>query len=473
MTFLFPPSFQTGGVLSASQLNHLLTDIDTLYGWHYGPWYGCDQLQYDTTQLASTVEGWAGWVVLTGDTLKVQLANFTAGVGLSAKVYFDGVQVGQPSGYTSAGVKTIALPIAANGWQQWTPYRVSVVTVRPQQTGELDVTNCYLVNSTTPSAGTLPSFADTEMSDAADFNAIADGIRTVEPAFVQPVAGCRGGEEYITQGANTGWTTVASWKMQHRLDSIRVSLFVKGAMGNAQGGSLGDVSARILYNSVAVNGAQWDTSHHSYTRVTDELFTLPGGLTVGAFYDVALQIKQTVSWLTEWFVRPVHIYEDQNGLASGYNETTRWVHGDYAIGDSDPAGEPMLYDMSANLSGLSTAAGTSGAVNVVQREPIDTFSFPYHLSADRRVYHVRRWRWLAYKKQPWYTEQGTNGLPATLEPSINWTYDGITWDSYRLPELDGDGGFYDLDSSPIVVGMTFYATGVQYAIQSPYPGYEP
>lgn len=472
MTFLFPPSFQTGGILSASKLNHLLTDIDTLYGWHYGPWYGCDQQQFDSTGTGTEVEGWAGWVLLTGDTLKVQLASFTGSV--TAKVYFDDVQLGPVGGYTSAGVKTIALPIAANGWQPWTAYRVKVITYRPSGTGELDVTNVYLVNSTTPSAGTLPAFTDATQSDAADFNAISDGIRNVEPAFVQPVCGCRGGEEYITQGANTGWTTVQSWKMQHRLNGIRISLFIQGAAGNAQGGPLGDVSARILFNSVAVNGAQWDVAHHRSQRVTDEIFTVPGSPTVGTFYDVALQIKQSVSWLTEWSVRPVHIYEDQIGLAYGYNETTRWAHGMYAIGDGDPADLPMLYDMSANLGGLSSAAAANGAVNVVQREPIDTFSFPYWLSADRRVYHVRRWRWLAYQKQPWYTEQGTNGLPVSLDATINWTYDGVTWDSYRLPELDGDeGGFYDLDMSPIEVGMTFYATGVRYAIQSPYPGYEP
>jgi hypothetical protein len=70
LTFLNPPTFSTGGVLSASKVNHMLTDIDTLYGWHYGPWYGCDQQQYDTTQLDSTVEGWAGWLILAGnDTL--------------------------------------------------------------------------------------------------------------------------------------------------------------------------------------------------------------------------------------------------------------------------------------------------------------------------------------------------------------------------------------------------------------------
>ena len=93
-------------------------------------------------------------------------------------------------------------------------------------------------------------------------------------------------------------------------------------------------------------------------------------------------------------------------------------------------------------------------------------SFPNYR---RRFYHVRRWRWLAYKKHDWELQFGETDLPSA---TVNWTYDGVTWESYTLPDVE-DGGFYDLDMSPIEVGMTFYATGVRYAIQSPYPGYEP
>ena len=463
MTFLDPPSFQTGDVLSASKLNHMLTDIDTLYGWHYGAWYGCDKQQYRTTQNDTTVEGWAGWLILTGDTLVVHLSHFVAGTGeIAAKVYFDDVLVGNPAGYTSDGVKTIPLPIGANGWSQWTPYRVKVITERTSTSSgaQLDVENVYIKDSSVPSTGTMPAFNDEEASTAADFNAISDGIRTVEPTFVQPVAGCWGGVEYKTQGGNTGWTTVHDWRIQHRLNGVRVSLFIQGATGAA-------ISARIMYNGTMVNGASWTVAAGAPPlRVTDEIFAVPAGLTVGNFYNLYLQIKQSQSW-EDWFVRPLHVYEDQIGLPAGYNATTRWTHGDYGIGDADPAGAPMLFDMSNNMEYLNARSTAAGVVNVAQREPIDTFSFPYWLSADRRVYHVRRWRWLAYKKQPWYTEQGSNGLPVNINPTINWTYDGITWQSYTLPDLDGEGGFYDLDNSPIAQGMTFYATGVQYAIQTP------
>lgn len=457
MTFLNPPTFATGDVLSASKVNSMLTDIDTLYGWHYGPWYGCDKQQYDSTGTGETVEGWAGWVILAGnDTLIVTLADFTPGTNVTAKVYFDGVQVGGGAGgYTTAGTKTITLPIGSNGWQPWTPYRVSVVTVRPSGTGELDVTNVYVKRSAVPTPGTLPGFADEATSAASDFNAISDGIRLFEPAMVQPVAGCRGGEEYIVQGANTGWTTVQAWKVQHRLNGIRCSLFLQGPW------TAGTISARILFNNTAVNGAEWSVGAMQSQRVTDEAFSVPGSPTIGTFYDVALQIKQSVGWLSGWFVRPDYVYQDQISLPAGYVQTLRWAHGDYAIGDS--GGGPMLFDMSKNIGYLDNAITATGIVNIVQREPIETAA-PYYLPEQRRFYHTRRWRWLAYKPQAWDAEGP--------EPAVNWTYDGKTWDSYQLPDLDGEGSFYDLDSSPIAPGMLFYATGCTYAIQSPRPGYE-
>lgn len=464
-SFLNPPSFQTGDVLSASKVNHMLTDIDTLYGWYYGPWYGCDRQQFRTTQAYQyTVEGWAGWLVLTGEILIVQLSNFVNPGGyLRAKVYFDGVLVGQPQGYTSAGVKTINLSaaITANGWQRWTPYRVSVVTEREHSdTGaSIDVENVYLKTSTVPSTGILPEFTDGDTSSAADFNAISDGIRTVEPTFAQPIAGCWGGVPYMTQGTNTGWTTVQSWRIQHRLNGIRASLFIQGAPGAT-------ISARLLYNSVSVTGALWEVAAGAGPlRITDEINLIqPAAPTVGSFYNVEFQIRQSDGW-NDFAVTPLHIYEDQLGLPASYDETLRWEHGYYAIGDG--GGTPGLSNLYRNLTLLDNNSTATGVVNVAQREPVDTLEFPKWLSADRRVYHARRWRWLAYKKQPWYTETGDDGLPFALEPSIHWTYDGKTWDSFTLPDLDGEGGYYDLDTSPIAVGMTFYVTGIQYAIQTP------
>lgn len=452
MTFLNPPTFSTGGVLSASKVNHMLTDIDTLYGWHYGPWYGCDQ---SSGWSATGSNGWGGWVILAGnDTLTVTLADFYGGA--IAKVYFNDVQVGQPAGYTSAGTKTITLPIGSNGWDNWTPYRIKITNTQPSGSGEFQITNVYLKRATVPTPGTMPDFHDEDTSSAADFNAIGDGIRLLEPAMVQPVAGVRGGEQYIVQGTNTGWTTVQLWKIQHRLNGIRCSLFLQGPW------QTGTISARILFNSTAVNGAEWSVNAMQSRRITDQAFSVPGTPTVGNFYDMALQIKQSTSWLSGWFVRIYYVYQDQISLPAGYVQTLRWQHGDYAIGDN--GGGPTLFDMSKNIGYMDNDITSTGIVNIAQREPIFTEA-PHYPPEDRRFYHTRRWRWLAYKKQDW----NADGPEAT----VNWTYDGKTWDSYQLPDLDGEGGFYDLDSSPIVPGMLFYAAGCTYAIQSPYPGYAP
>lgn len=460
--YVNPPSFSTGDVLSASKLNALLTDLDTLAGWYWGPHYGTDQQQYDSTGTGTTVEGWAGWVVLTGDRLTFTMTNPTVG-GVVVKVYFNDVQIGNLAGYGSAGTRTIALDIAANGWQMWTPYRIKFITVRPAGTGELDITNVYLTNSTIPNiAATIPAFADETVSDAADFNAIADGITTLAPLFMQPVAGCRGGEEYTVQGTNTGWTTVQSWAMQHRLNSIRASLFIQGPE------QAGTVSARLKYNGVVVNGTEaWTvtrgTTPNNSLRVTDQLYTIPGSPVAGTFYTVEFQIRQSTGWLTGWHVSPRYVYEDSSVPGLADSDAARWAHGDYGAGVD---GTPALVGMSNSLTKLNDVRAWT---NVVQREPIDTFSFPWWPNYNRRVYHVRRWRWLAWKKHEWEPEPPHTDVPSA---TINWTYDGRTWQSYTLPELDGDeGGFYDFDTGPIVPGMIFYASGVQYAIQTPYPGY--
>lgn len=449
--YLDPPAFATGDVLSASKLNHMLTDLDLLYGWYHAAWYGCDMQQRDATNNAATVEGWAGWLVLHGDTLNVRVANFSGNV--TASVYFDGVLV--LGGISSAGSYSIPLALAANGWSEWTPYRVHVNTVRPDGTGELDVIRVYMSNSTVPSAGTLPAFTNNDTSAAADFNAIGDGIRAIAPVFLQPIGGCRGGEQYMTQGANTAWTTVQSWSIQHRLNRLRVSLFLRG-------GSSGTVSARLKYDGTVVNGATWTVSAYGSLRVTDALFAIPGSPSIGTFYNVELQIKQSAAWQGDWFVRPDYVYEDQEGLAAGFTALARWTHGDYAVGTGS---SPALADMSTNLGALDTAVPRVVQwINMAQREPITTVSFPWHPNYARRVYHVRRWRWLAYSQHDWPAEPPDTDTPAA---TINWTYDGVTWDSYQLPDDDGAGGYYDLDTSPIAPGMVFYASGVRYAIQTP------
>lgn len=447
MSFLNPPSFQTGDVLSASKVNHLLTDIDTLYGWYYGPNYG-----FDNAWAGTPPGGWGGWCILTGDTLVVQLSTFSGGA--IAKVYFDGTQIGVGTGYTSAGTYNIALPSGSEAWQPWQPYRVSITNTQPSGTGEFNVVRVFLKDSSIPSSGTLPDFADGDTSSAADFNAISNGIRNVEPLVVQPVIGCRGGEGYgdaFVGGSNSGWVIAQSWSIQHRVNALRCSLFIQGSWGP------GTISARLRYNGVPVNGAEWTVGPLSSRRITDKVFALPTTppLAIGTFYNVDIQIRQDPAWQSGWHVSPAYVYEDQLGLPAGYYETLRWEHGDYAAGDSD---NPGLFVMRENLNAINVNATACGAINVVQMEPIFT-SQPLVEPEARRFYHVRRWRWLAYNRQQW----DASGPEAT----VNWTYDGVTWDSYTLPDVE-DGGFYDLDSSPIVPGLLFYVSGVQYAIQTPY-----
>ena len=51
----------------------------------------------------------------------------------------------------------------------------------------------------------------------------------------------------------------------------------------------------------------------------------PGWQTVGTFYEMQLQVKQSVGGMTGWNVRLDSLYEDQISIPAGYDETTRWT----------------------------------------------------------------------------------------------------------------------------------------------------
>ena len=96
----------------------------------------------------------------------------------------------------------------------------------------------------------------------------------------------------------------------------------------------------VVYDGTAVNGAEWSATQYGYTSVVDRVFSVPAGKTVGTFYEMQLQVKQSVGGMTGWNVRLDSLYEDQITIPAGYDETTRWTHGDYAFGDS--GGPPHL-----------------------------------------------------------------------------------------------------------------------------------
>ena len=141
----------------------------------------------------------------------------------------------------------------------------------------------------------------------------------------------------------------------------------------------------MVYDGTAVNGAEWSATQYGYTSVVDRVFSVPAGKTVGTFYEMQLQVKQSVGGMTGWNVRLDSLYEDQITIPAGYDETTRWTHGDYAFGDS--GGPPQLDTLSTNLRAISDLVGLAGTVNIVQREPITSFSLPVLANYNRRVDH--------------------------------------------------------------------------------------
>lgn len=422
MTIRSLPVFQTGDVLSASNINRLSSAADRLYGWYYSINAGCESLVAESQAIG---ERWAGWVVLNGDTLKLRLFNSMGPTTVS--VYFDGELVGTIHNAT-AGVKTFALDTAGQGWYQWDVYRVSIIVYDPIQTGDIWADQVYVTNSTLPTPS-FPTFVSGATSAASDFNLLSDAIRAIEPTFTQPVVGTHGDvPDYLP-----------TIRVQHRLNGVYVRANLWGPSH----------SLAVLYNGVVLKS--WSQNSNGLRRI-DETVPIIGSLSIGTFYSI------TFAATGDGRVKIWQAYEEQTSAASGYYENPRFEHGDYASADD-------LTHLTDNLSALATLGHW---VSWAQREPIRIITTEITEPWNWQTFHVRRWRWLAFKAMSPY--EGNEELP---EPEIHWTYDGVLFNAYTLPELPNDeGGWFDMDTCPLKPGMMFYVSGCVYAIQTPYNGYE-
>ena len=153
----------------------------------------------------------------------------------------------------------------------------------------------------------------------------------------------------------------------------------------------------------------------------DRVFSVPAGKTVGTFYEMQLQVKQSVGGMTGWNVRLDSLYHGKT--RSPYRlATTKRPDGHTAIMRSVTAARPPQLDTLKNQpTRYQRPWGWPETVNIVQREPITSFSLPVLANYNRRVYHARRWRWLAYRPHNWPAEFGDSDVP---QPTIYWTYDG-------------------------------------------------
>ena len=111
----------------------------------------------------------------------------------------------------------------------------------------------------------------------------------------------------------------------------------------------------MVYDGTAVNGAEWSATQYGYTSVVDRVFSVPAGGPSERSTRCNCKVKQSVGGMTGWNVRLDSLYEDQISIPAGYDETTRWTHGDYAFGDSGSG--PQLDTLSTNLRAISDLVG--------------------------------------------------------------------------------------------------------------------
>ena len=425
--FVTPAAFQDGDILSATRLNALLDDIDILYGYHFSVNLGGDRQR-------TTAEGqdntWSGWVVLNGNQLKINV-HYVSGV-CDMEVKFNNVIVETFPSVTT-GVKTVA--VTGNRWQ---PYNVRI---RTHGSGFAYVDQVYMTQDASfATSGNYPAFTDATTSDASDFNAIVNGITVMSDPIVQPSIGIHGA---IHGGLQGGQSYAHDWRIQHRCSHVRVIATVTAGWG-------GDTTLNVVYNNVNITNGSAMTATNNDVVYVDEYLPVPAGLSVGSFY--RLFCARTGSADGEITVEMV--CEEQRDIASGYGDMPRWKHGDWGAGDA--GGQPQLVTLSDSLQVIDDAHTWT---NWVQREPTTVITEDTNAPQDWRFYHIRRWRWLAWAQQH---------FAASPKATIYWTYNsGRTWQAYTLPTVQGQA-YFDLDSSPVKVGMLFYVAGALYAIQTPY-----
>ena len=420
--FVTPAAFQDGDILSATRLNALLDDIDILYGYHFSVNLGGDR-QRTTAEGQDNI--WSGWVVLNGNQLKINVYQVNGVCDLEVK--FDNVVV-ETFYNVSPGVKTVA--VTGNRWQ---PYNVRIGTNGP---GDAYVDQVYITQDAFTTAGSYPAFTDATTSDPDDFNAIVTGITAMSDPIMQPSIGIHGGiEDYAHD-----------WRIQHRCAQVRVvaTIAPPQIVSNAPDA---DTNLNIIYNEQNIGVF---TATGNEVVYVDEYLTVPAGLSEGSFY--RLRTSQTGTGNSK--ITVAMICEEQRDRFGGYGDVPRWEHGDWGAGDAD--GPPQLVTLSDSLQVIHDAWTWT---NWVQREPTTIITGATNAPQDWRFYHIRRWRWLAWAQQEFDDEPTA---------TIYWTYDsGKTWQAYTLPTVEGQA-YFDLDSSPVKVGMLFYVSGALYAIQTPY-----
>jgi hypothetical protein len=449
------PDFRDGDLISASTINELLDNIDYVIGmdeqrqmpYDSGANYvTCTSFgrRYKADQDGQEVEA---WIAHNGDQIKILHGALGDGGTTNATLVYDygGARAQTFSGIAPGSVQTLQLNTA--GFSQYEPVRIRITADTVQD--DLCVRYLYQTRSTLPSfGGLLPAFTNGATSSAAHFNTVIAQAQAGYDSLAQPVS------FYICASEDKGWKipdgNIIICHMMHRHNTLVLDLTAQHNMA----------PSHPPYNvlTVYVNSEKvWDHEFRPGQITIDNVIpiSLSGlGLSVGDIYKITIH-ETDGSGSGIFYFKLIALYEEPGVSFGTIASMTRWEHGDTANGS---AGDPNFAEMSAALSSLST---NMGLVNVACRE-----HSPYmdDLCAPYSMWSFRVHRWLAYKS-------GVSWGDQAVQPQIQW-YAGNSsraLQSVTLPDAE-NAAFYDLESTPIQVGMYMKVSGVQFAIQTPLLG---
>lgn len=459
------PVFATGDILSAAKLNAMLDEIDVLVGLDEMPNTpvnsGADIIPCDVYGLP--MYPWQKgsrmvyWFAHNGNQLKL----FVEG-SEPAYLWWNWDGSLSLSDYVVPGNThhTITLsPAQLAGLYQYQPVRVMIQRVQGET--ELFVRYCYQTSSTAPAVGRMPTFDNGEVSKASDLNQILTGIDNAAANLRQPVPCQYSNPDRI--GDRNG--IVAYVKHKHER-------FVADVTVTTQGYTEGE-QAFLRVHDMNTNAWSWSPgpNNFSYDGQRDGLINVPvpAGINIGDWYRVwfgyfrANQSPPSNTGdeheqrMTLWSYAE---HPDEYGI--GYDQTTRWTHGDAVYGRA--LASPHLSAMSNILEGIGTGIAwinkpckQAGIVKAGYMYDPCGGGYSIDSMSARRVY-----RWLAYSSLS--KPDGTRD-----SAQLQWFTQGRNLQSYTMPQVDTPS-FFDLESTPIKPGMWFRVSGVNFAIQTPVPG---
>jgi hypothetical protein len=447
--------FRNGDLLSASKLNELARNIDVVASLDDQRYWPIDSggnmshcFESYTRPDVVTRPGWINTYYFAHNGNQAYFFHGVDGIGGVATLTYNDWSW-QVNAFADFTTELPSLP-------RWTI--ASSVVYGGTNSAPQENVNVRILHATQSNAAampTLPTFSS-GASSAAHLNTVKTAIVNAHAYLNQPVP-CMyyPGEEGVGWLAKNRNGYIGHFKRRKNTNKlfIRASFWLDGL-------AIGQL-ATIKINNITI----WEfdpPNTNSYNAEVNGFFDIPDVITEGNWYKVTIIWQRGEDGANRMERMYIYdLYEQAPSQGTTAETITRWQHGDTINGASGT--EPLLVEMNTALNSLGTLrwintpcrAATSfvqqgvGGPCTSQTEYIDGYiSYRIH-------------RWLAYQN---YAKL----LGGYANASLLW-WTGSNWQSVSMPSITSPG-YFDLESTPVKVGMRFRVEGVKYAIQVPeYP----